>query len=306
MSHLTLKPGGLLDDQNRYWYQRFPIDHLEHYKRMFPGLPFDFVSYLSLNNGWKYFPRGFNNYNPPQSANAIFANFKQLATIKGNIDRVYDLNRQLKGIFRTYATEARGKYDTVLDIIAKIGAEISDDAPLNASDLETLRGIVQARSDLSTSMKTIVSAIINLLHGIKNDLETAINNINADLLALNKVLVFSPAEQDKIDEGPTPDNIWGFGEKFALVDTYFVINVNDAVTRAQDAITFDISPAITMMETEFSNWDAISHDLATVLQDVENEKNDKIAELELLDNDAILEAWQNLGDIVVQDSELDY
>ncbi|APA11696.1 hypothetical protein sscle_08g064660 [Sclerotinia sclerotiorum 1980 UF-70] len=306
MSHVTLKPDGLLDDQNRYWYQRFPIDHLEDYKRMIPGLSFDFTSYLSANSGWKYFPRSFNNYNPPQSANAIFANLKKLATIKGDIDRVYDLNRQLKGIFRTYATEARGKYANVLDIIDRIGTEIADDAPLNVSDLETLRGIVQARSDLSASMKTIVSTMVDLLHKIKADLETTIGNINTNLLALNKVLVFTSAEQNKINQGPTPENIWGFGERFALVDTYFVIIVNDAVTRAQAAITSDISPAITMMERELSSWDAISHDLTTVLQAVDDEKNDEVAELKLVDNDDILETWQKLGDIVVQDSELDY
>ncbi|EDO02685.1 predicted protein [Sclerotinia sclerotiorum 1980 UF-70] len=258
--------------------------------------------------------------------------YTYLPTIKGDIDvlltvqirRVYDLNRQLKGIFRTYATEARGKYANVLDIIDRIGTEIADDAPLNVSDLETLRGIVQARSDLSASMKTIVSTMVDLLHKIKADLETTIGNINTNLLALNKVLVFTSAEQNKINQGPTPENIWGFGERFALVDTYFVVSrfslrlfdrellkffkiiVNDAVTRAQAAITSDISPAITMMERELSSWDAISHDLTTVLQAVDDEKNDEVAELKLVDNDDILETWQKLGDIVVQDSELDY
>ncbi|KAM0320000.1 hypothetical protein ACHAO8_000593 [Botrytis cinerea] len=304
MSGITLQPVGLVDAEKRYWGQKISTSSMEKFKEFSRAIPPDFQNYLYMMGGSKYFPSGYRTYNVPAAAKVLFANYKALHDMAEKIDKsVFPTYGRLRERFHSYATEAHAHYTEVLSLLETIMADVLANSESKFADCQELRLIVEPRTDLSFRMKDNASIIITDLQRVSSVLKACIKNINQSVADLKAFVVFTPEEQRQVDKM----NITGFAEKYVLSKLGFEPLASLAITRVQNALN-DIVPAITEMQEELvqqnkvdmisGRWEAINSDLLAI-EDLINEEETTVIEIiATLDNEQILERWQELGDIV--------
>ncbi|KAF7875138.1 hypothetical protein EAF04_002310 [Stromatinia cepivora] len=283
MSQITLQPTGL-KDAGKSWIETIDDDDIQGLIKLAQWLPPDFVTYVVQGNARYLFPSDDPLVcHPPEPAAKLFENFGRAVDMGKKItDNVFPSYDKLGELFYSYATEAHNHYAQVLDILGKIRTEILENSSID-EDCEKLSAIVATRTDLSGQMKEAASDVVNSFLEIQPVLRDCESHIDQNLKDL--VRLMNSADRPDIPE------VWALEQ----------IGYEATSAQAMEITLWALGPigtAITEMQKEIGLWDAINHDLIA-MQDLITEEKDTAAQIiATLDNEQILERWQEIGDMV--------
>ncbi|KAM0141506.1 hypothetical protein ACHAO1_001694 [Botrytis cinerea] len=221
--------------------------------------------------GSKYFPSGYRSYNVPAAAKILFANFKALQDMAEKIDVAFTM--QPKAVYMLTICLNKSVFQPeVLSLLETITTDILENSESKFADCQKLRLIVEPRTDPSFRMKDNASIIITDLQRVSSILKACTKNINQSVADLKVFVVFTPDEQRQDDK----------------------MNITvPAITEMQEELVQQNN-----VDMISGRWEAINSDLLAI-EDLINEEETTVIEIiATLDNEQILERWQELGDIV--------
>ncbi|TGO62758.1 hypothetical protein BELL_1103g00010 [Botrytis elliptica] len=295
MSNITLQPVGLVDSSKHYWYQRIDTTSMDNFQSS-DDLPTTFTQYVVAYGGENYFYPGtdYEKLPLPEAATTLLGDYQTVDDQRLRIEQeVYTSYGNLKDYFQSYANLA-------LNYLGQLSAQIAADNTPNADDLQALHAIVEERSNVSSKMEQTASDLVTTLMEISSTLSSRIESINQSVTDLDRECKLTAAEVSIFVIGAEDGNSSATVRQ--CISALGYTQLASQVTGDAQAVCDEMGIMINEMQAEQGRWRNITSDLTDIEKYITKEQTTAIQIIASLDNEQIIERWQELGDIGTSNS----
>ncbi|THV43749.1 hypothetical protein BGAL_0966g00010 [Botrytis galanthina] len=325
MSNITLQPVGLVDSSKHYWYQRIDTTSMDNFQSS-DDLPWTFTQFVVAYGGEKYFYPGtdYEKLPLPEAATTLLGDYKTVTDQRLRIEviptnlptlhacfnillfdssqlilsihtkqEVYTSYGNLKDYFQSYANLA-------LNYLSQLSAQIAADDTPNADDLQGLHSIVEERYNISSKMEQTASDLVTTLMEISSTLSSRIKSINQSVTDLDRECKLTASEVTIFVMGAEDRNSSATVRR--CISALGYTQLASQVTGDTQAVCDEIGVMIEELQAEQGRWRNITSDLTDIEKYINSEQTTAVQIIANLDNEQIIERWQELGDIGTSNS----